>query len=357
MRIRVEYARDLDVAQWETRHAAGEVPDYWPYGLNRLGGHGHTLSAAVSFSGRRTTRVAGITSSRLGGIEWMDSMRRGIGAEDAELVLCQDERSGLPALLRERLRRGGRSVVTGSVWLSSGDGVTSIQRRLAHGVLPSAAAIWTYSHAEVDVLCATYGVPSNRVHPVDFGIDAEFFGAGGHGARRGVPLVVSAGNDRHRDFDTLAAALRSLRDAGAELEARVATTRWSAPHADRGWLQAGGTGARGIRSLYGEAAVVVVSTHPNLHVSGLTVTLEAMCSGVPVVVSATPGFAHYVDHGRTGLLVPPGDGPALAAAVRGVLANPVAARRMGQAAREAVLSRFTTGHLAAQLDDIARNLG
>lgn len=355
MRIRVEYARDLDVPTWESRHAAGEVPDRWPYGLDRLAAHGHRLSPAPSLSGVRTTRLARALSHRLGGVEWLESARRSSVGE-TDLVLCQDERAGLPALLRERLLRRDRPVVTGAVWLASEAGVSRAQRWLARRLLPGAAAVWTYSRAEVGPLCALYGVSPDRVHAVDFGIDAEFFTPGEPEVVHDVALVVSAGNDRHRDFDLLLDSLRALRAGGAPLRAQVASTVWTAPAADRSWFVAEGTDGPGVRRLYRQADVVVVPTRSNLHVSGVTVALEAMCCGLPVVVSATPGFERYVDHGRTGLLVPPGNRAALAAAVGQVLADPAAARRMGARARAEVLSRFTSTHLVQQLDHVLQGL-
>jgi glycosyltransferase involved in cell wall biosynthesis len=60
--------------------------------------------------------------------------------------------------------------------------------------------------------------------------------------------------------------------------------------------------------------------------------LEPAALGVPVVATAVGGIPELVDHGRTGLLVPPGDAGALAAALLWVLDNPADADRMGRAA-------------------------
>ncbi|WP_037914901.1 glycosyltransferase family 4 protein [Actinacidiphila yeochonensis] len=66
---------------------------------------------------------------------------------------------------------------------------------------------------------------------------------------------------------------------------------------------------------------------------------EAMASGLPVVAPAVGGPLDLVDHGRTGLLVPPGDPEAVAAAVRELLARPPLRARFGAAARAAVATR------------------
>ncbi|MGW0735981.1 glycosyltransferase family 4 protein [Streptomyces sp. NPDC002851] len=66
---------------------------------------------------------------------------------------------------------------------------------------------------------------------------------------------------------------------------------------------------------------------------------EAMASGLPVVAPAAGGPLDLVDHGRTGLLVPPGDPAALAGAVRTLTTDPALRAAYGSAARAAVAGR------------------
>jgi glycosyltransferase involved in cell wall biosynthesis len=63
------------------------------------------------------------------------------------------------------------------------------------------------------------------------------------------------------------------------------------------------------------------------------VAMEAMLVGRPVVASDVGGLRDVVEHGSTGLMVPPGDPGALAAALDGLLDNPELQRRMGDAGR------------------------
>jgi phosphatidyl-myo-inositol alpha-mannosyltransferase len=58
------------------------------------------------------------------------------------------------------------------------------------------------------------------------------------------------------------------------------------------------------------------------------VLVEAMAAGLPVVASDTPGYDEVVRDGRDGLLVPPRDAVALAAAVNRVLDDPGLAERL-----------------------------
>lgn len=81
------------------------------------------------------------------------------------------------------------------------------------------------------------------------------------------------------------------------------------------------------------------------------VVLEAMAMQVPVVASRVGGIPEAVEHEVNGLLVPPGDDEALAAALDRVLENADLARRLGETGRRRVLTQFEARsgwrHLAA----------
>ena len=64
--------------------------------------------------------------------------------------------------------------------------------------------------------------------------------------------------------------------------------------------------------------------------------LQAMASGLPVVVTRESDAAALVDHQRTGVIVAPGDARALAWALLDLVQWPVHARRLGAAARATV---------------------
>ena len=70
------------------------------------------------------------------------------------------------------------------------------------------------------------------------------------------------------------------------------------------------------------------------------VVVEAMAEGVPVVATRHAGIAEAVEHGRTGLLVPPGDSRSLADALANLIANPERRQALGAAARLVASERF-----------------
>jgi glycosyltransferase involved in cell wall biosynthesis len=101
--------------------------------------------------------------------------------------------------------------------------------------------------------------------------------------------------------------------------------------------------------LYRRARVLVLpSVHQNCYgrrvpiseLLGLSV-LEAMASGTPVVCSRLGGLPEIVADGETGHLVEPGDVGGLRDRLEAVLGDPRRADRMGRAARDSVIERFT----------------
>ncbi|NJB68361.1 glycosyltransferase involved in cell wall biosynthesis [Desulfobaculum xiamenense] len=94
-----------------------------------------------------------------------------------------------------------------------------------------------------------------------------------------------------------------------------------------------------LEALRARAALAVVpSVCPE---SFALVGLEAMAHALPVVGSDSGGITQWLEHGVTGLLVPPRDAAALAGAMDAILADQKLARSMGRAGYAAVRGRFT----------------
>jgi len=112
-----------------------------------------------------------------------------------------------------------------------------------------------------------------------------------------------------------------------------------------------GVAGPGLRELAGRLAVPGVSFHGEiphermpeiLAQGGIMVNssrvdnmphfvLEAYATGLPIVSTAVGGIPYMIDPGRTGLLVPPDDPAALAAAIRRLLSEPDLASRLAEA--------------------------
>jgi rhamnosyl/mannosyltransferase len=94
-------------------------------------------------------------------------------------------------------------------------------------------------------------------------------------------------------------------------------------------------------ALYHAADVFVLPSTNRAETFGI-VQLEAMACGRPCVCTELGTGTSYVNqHGVTGLVVPPNDPAALAAAVRQLLADEPLRRRLGEAGRRRAQSEFS----------------
>jgi glycosyltransferase involved in cell wall biosynthesis len=101
---------------------------------------------------------------------------------------------------------------------------------------------------------------------------------------------------------------------------------------------------------YFAAADVVVMPYRSATQSGV-VTLAAEF-GRPVVATRVGGLPEAVEHGVGGLLVPPGDVPALAEALAAVLSDAALRERLSAGSR-AGISRFDWSQLVAAVERLA----
>jgi glycosyltransferase involved in cell wall biosynthesis len=95
---------------------------------------------------------------------------------------------------------------------------------------------------------------------------------------------------------------------------------------------------------------------PSLYEGSSLAVLEAMAAGIPIVSSAIGGTEELIEDGRSGLLVPPGDAPALAAALRRLLEDPRLREQLAEQARERVDSGLRREQNADQVAAVYRQL-
>lgn len=346
MRAYIPLPHGLSATVWAQRYGRGEVPDVSPYGLHRLAHHGIEVVFSGPRLGRVAERVAASVRYRTTGFELIEGladrgMRRG-----SDVVLAYDERTGVPAALLRRRATG--PVVLGVGWLTSRAAAPRLHALLATRALPRAASVFTQCAGALPALHREWGVPRSRLHFVPVGIDTDFYSVQPWPDVTARAIVVSAGEDRYRDHALLVAAVSALRAKHPGVRLELATGLPVDLPEDLGTLHRGRLDGK-MRDLYRRATVVAVALRPTVSGSGLTVALEAMASGRPVVMTGNPGVDDYVDHGVTGLLVPPNDVDAFAAAMDELLADPQRCAEMGAAAAVRVRERFTSGVMAAHL--------
>ena len=75
--------------------------------------------------------------------------------------------------------------------------------------------------------------------------------------------------------------------------------------------------------------------------------LEAMATALPVIATAVGGNGELIVDGSTGLLVPPNDPGAMAAAILALYGDPIRAQGMGRAGRQEVDQRYSMEAMVA----------
>ena len=222
--------------------------------------------------------------------------------------------------------------------------------------------IITVSEASARTVELAFGMPRDRMRVIHNGIDAETF--------QPLPIpkdlnnVIYVGNseDRTKGAAYLLRALRLLRDTTPYHLTFVDRPQEELKLAPR-LVQRYGLGAR-VRFTgrvttaelvhhYNRAEMLVC---PSLYEGFGLPAGEAMACGLPVAATTGGALPEVVEDGVTGILVPPGDAPALAEAMRTLMGNPDLRRRMGQAGRERVLETFSWRKAALETEAVYREV-
>jgi glycosyltransferase involved in cell wall biosynthesis len=90
-----------------------------------------------------------------------------------------------------------------------------------------------------------------------------------------------------------------------------------------------------------------VSVMPSLNEALSNVLLESMAAGAPVVATDVGGTTEALRDGQNGLLIPPSQPAAMAAAIDRLLTDRVLARTLGQSARQAIADKFSLDRMVA----------
>jgi glycosyltransferase involved in cell wall biosynthesis len=254
-------------------------------------------------------------------------------ADEYDVIVTWSERLSLSLLTMDRVRGCARPHVAMMYWFSR----PSVRVPLL-ALADRLHALITWSSVQRKYAIEHLRIPPEKIYLVNHYVDDLFW----QPSETETDMICSAGSEM-RDYPTLLEALR-----GTDIRCHIASdhvrvdrfgfARREGAAAFAGKATANVTIGRKtpseLRALYARSRFVVVPLEASDTDNGITVILEAMAMGKPVICSRTRGQVDVIREGVTGLFVPVGDPVALREAILSLWHDPARASAMGRAARE-----------------------
>ena len=224
---------------------------------------------------------------------------------------------------------------------------TGIKRRLAMAGLAAVDTFIVHSRAEIAACSEWLQLPADRFEfvPLQRGLRSKTFTED-----REHPFILSMGT-AHRDYKLLFAVLGEL-----GFPAVVVT----GPHAVAGLTVPGNVALRSglsideCHALVQRARLNVVPVANQTTASGQVTLVDAMMYGRPTIATACPASVDYVEHGKDGWLVRPGDHDDMKAAIARLWDDEALRERIGETARNTVINRYSDAAIARVLGQVLR---
>lgn len=282
---------------------AWKGPDRVPYGYH----HAEALGCKLTYSeDRRESAIMRLIRRALRKLLGADVIhayrnRRRIVESDIVWTHTEYESLALLALLRFLPKRRRPRVIAQSVHLFDiWPKLSGLKKSIYRKLLRNADALTVHSEENLRVCRKIF--PSSDCRLVKFGVSIDDFPMT---APRFLPdlrnlKIASLGNDMHRDWETLVNAFGNRDDITIQIAIPPAKLgKLAHLFADCTNFTVTSPASLGdILELYSWADVVVVPLAENLHLSGITVILEAIMRGKPVVAGKTGGLQNYFPEGE-----------------------------------------------------------
>ena len=280
---------------WTQRHAVGSIPglnDRLAYGYYRASGNGWSVEYSEDARESALIRFCRIALRRMIGFDLIHAWRNRKRLFVADIVWTHTEIENLAVLLLFWLCYWRREpkVIANCVWLFDRWPNLSWPRRFIYReLLRRADVVTTFSPANIQV--AKSVLRDTRCEYIRWGATIEDLKKPSRKPMHSPLRIASLGSDIHRDWKTVITAFGNRERYRVEIGSRRinpkllmginnVTVRSVATAGD-------------VKALYEWADIVVVSLKPNLHASGITVILESIILGVPVVCTDSGGLSAY----------------------------------------------------------------
>lgn len=216
-------------------------------------------------------------------------------------------------------------------------------------------AIVCLSHFQIDDLASNYQIDRQKLHFIPLGVDEQFWSPVDFEKNK---YILSVGKDNGRDYDTLFKAAKKLPQDNFV----VVCGQWNIEGLDipSNVRVIFGRPVKELKILYKSAKMLLLITHDDKYLdgsdcSGQTVLLDAMSSGLPIIVSRKKYLADYARDKVELLTVDFYDAEDIADKIK-ILNDDNLALSLSQAARSRVIGNFTSKRMAEGLSKVFREL-
>jgi glycosyltransferase involved in cell wall biosynthesis len=254
-------------------------------------------------------------------------------SDEYDVIVTWSERLSMSLMAMDRILGSARPHVAMMYWFSR----PSVRLPLL-ALVDRLHALITWSTVQRNYAIEHLRIAPEKIYLVNHYVDQLFW----RPVEIETDMICSAGSEM-RDYPTLIDALRktdipchiasdhvrvdrfgfAVRESAAPLAGSASSN-----------VSIGRKGVTELRDLYARSRFVVVPLEATDADNGITVILEAMAMGKPVICSRTLGQVDVIQEGVTGLFVPVGDPVALREAILSLWHDPARANAMGRAARE-----------------------
>lgn len=236
--------------------------------------------------------------------------------------------------------------------------------RLAYRAVLSRGATIFQNNEDMETFTRTGLAPQDRSHLIrSSGVDVDIFQPGAEPSGK-IRILFAARLLWTKGIGELVEAARQLRDRQADFEVVVAgepdTGNPETVNAAQlqSWAEEKLITRVGFQK---DMPALMRSCHivcfPSKHKEGTPRFLvEAASAGLPIVTTDNRGCVEVVEHGVNGLLVPPGDATALAAALLELIQNPEKRLKFGEAGRLIALRDFSVKQVAERTAEVYTTL-
>jgi glycosyltransferase involved in cell wall biosynthesis len=338
----------VDVSLWRQEFRTGVVPDETPYGFHLAEMEG----CNVVFGRPRGNSFVARAIRRLLGFDLIHVWRNWDLVKSSDVVWTVTETEYLSVLFIPWLQgKKPPKLIANNIWIfNEWDSLSRIHKAVYGALLKQVSVIAVHSQQNIPIIRRI--IPGADVRLVHFGVSSDSFPlTPPRQSRKPGPLrIFAAGGDKTRDWETLLKAFGNDDRFDVTLALRhpiLDLTPYRNVKAPKSMT------IPQFRDNYRSADFVVIPLVENLY-SGITVALEAIALGAPVISSNTGGVPTYFGPDQV-IYVPPGDPDAL---LRAALDTDFDARRaiVARAQRVFVKNDYTSAGHARRYVALSREI-